>query len=106
MISALNLLQPGFNNRTTKQILQQGIERMNQVKLQQTQFNVMPLKNVVGVGNTTAYQISVTTGPMLGTMGKLQELPGTSAVNDQDFENHRKEASSERRSWIRSLLSR
>ena len=79
---------------------------MNQVKLQQTQFNVMPLKNVVGVGNTTAYQISVTTGAMLGTMGELQELHGAKAANDQGFENYRKEASSERRSWIRSLLSR
>lgn len=79
---------------------------MNQVKLKQTRFNVLPLKNVVGVGNTTAYQISVTTGPMLGSMGELQELRGASAVNDQNFENYRNEASGERRSWFRSVLSR
>lgn len=44
---------------------------MKQIELRQTIFKAVPLKNVVGVGNSTAYQISVSRGKVHATMGQL-----------------------------------
>lgn len=79
---------------------------MKHIKLQETRFEAIPLKNVVGIGNSTAYQISVSTGNLLGTMGPLEELRLKSAGNEPNFENYRKEDAGCRRSWLRSVLSR
>jgi hypothetical protein len=40
-----------------------------QSTVRQTIFQVEQLRNIVGVGNTTAYQIVVTPGATLGTLG-------------------------------------
>ena len=55
---------------------------MNRTELRQTTFDVIPLRNVVGVGNSTAYQICVTRGKVHATMGKLDELADITAAND------------------------
>ena len=54
---------------------------MNQIELRQTVFNAVPLKNVVGVGNSTAYQINVTRGKVHATLGQL-ELASSEPAND------------------------
>lgn len=79
---------------------------MKQVKLKQTRFEAIPLKNVVGIGNSTAYQISVSVGQQIGTIGCLDDLRDTSASNEPNSMNHRKEAAGSRRSWLRAILSR
>lgn len=79
---------------------------MSQVKLRQTTFDVEPLRNVVGVGNSTAYQISVTRGRMLGRMGALNELQGISAHNDEHFPVNRSEDAGQRHSWFRRVRAR
>lgn len=55
---------------------------MNRIELRQTTFDAVPLKNVVGVGNSTAYQICVTRGKVHATMGKLDMLANEAAAND------------------------
>lgn len=78
---------------------------MSKVKLNQTAFDVVPLKNVVGVGNSTAYQISVIRGKLLGDMGQLNELTSRPAINDSNFSHYRNEAADEGRSWFRRALA-
>ena len=55
---------------------------MNMTELRHTRFDAVPLKNVVGVGNSTAYQICVTRGKVHATMGKLETLLNEVAAND------------------------
>jgi hypothetical protein len=45
-----------------------GVVKM-QSTIRQTIFQVEQLRNIVGVGDTTAYQIVVTPGANLGTLG-------------------------------------
>ena len=81
---------------------------MNQTELRQTQFDAVPLRNVVGVGNTTAYQISVTRGDVIATFGALQEFVNDSPANASRFENDKPEPASvtHMRSWFRRVTSR
>ena len=55
---------------------------MNNTELRHTVFDVVPLRNVVGVGNSTAYQICVTRGKVHATIGKLESLVNEAAAND------------------------
>ena len=51
-------------------------------QLQQTVFNVEPIKNVVGVGGTAAYQIELSAGPALGMVGAVSVPAYADIVND------------------------
>ena len=73
---------------------------MNRNELRQTTFDVVPLKNVVGVGNSTAYQICVTRGKVHATMGKLDMLANEAAANDDHSTQNVRQFQS------RSVLSR
>ena len=54
-------------------------------QLQQTVFNVEPIKNVVGVGGTAAYQIEISAGPALGTVGVVSVPAYADICNDPIF---------------------
>ena len=79
---------------------------MSQTKLRQTRFNAVPLRNVVGVGNTTAYQIHVTRGKEIATIETLEEFANRSPANASRFDNdHPEPASVTRpRAWFRRVI--
>jgi hypothetical protein len=81
---------------------------MSQTELRQTNFDAVPLRNVVGVGNITAYQISVTRGKVLATIGSLEEFVNDSPANASRFENDMPEPTSvtPMRPWFRRVMSR
>lgn len=54
-------------------------------QLQQTVFNVEPIKNVVGVGGTAAYQIEISSGPALGMVGAVSVPAYADICNDPIF---------------------
>lgn len=78
-----------------------------QSRIRQTIFEVEPLKNVVGVGNTTAYHIVVTPGATLGTLGIVTVPAYAEICNDPIFERNYANESSEsnRLSWLRRALA-
>jgi hypothetical protein len=49
--------------------------------LQLTRFHVEKLRNIVGIGNTAAYQIIVTPDQELGRIGKLDVPESARAAN-------------------------
>lgn len=55
---------------------------MNQNELRQTVFEVAPMKNVVGIGRATAYQINVQQGPLLATPMRRANFVRHAAAND------------------------
>jgi len=55
---------------------------MNQNELRQTAFEVAPMKNVVGIGRATAYQINVQHGPELATPVRRARFVRQPAAND------------------------
>ncbi len=81
---------------------------MNSTNLRQTQFDVVPLKNVVGVGHTTAYQICVSRGPVLATLGSLEEFITDSPMNASRYDDNQPEPASDTqpRSWFRRVIIR
>jgi hypothetical protein len=76
-------------------------------QLHQTRFNVEPLKNIVGVGDITAYQIVITTGPALGTIGSVSVPAQAEICNDPDFDKNSDAASGlgHLASWFRRALA-
>ena len=80
---------------------------MNPIKLRQTNFDVVPLRNVVGVGNTTAYQICVSRGKVLATLGSIEEFITDSPMNASRYEDDKPEPASEtqKRSWFRRVIN-
>lgn len=81
---------------------------MNQTELRQTNFAAVPLRNVVGIGSVTAYQISVTRGRVLATIGSLEEFVNDSPANASRFEGNQPEPASvtPMRSWFRRVMAR
>ena len=75
--------------------------------LQYTVFHIEPLKNIVGVGSSTAYQICTTPGKSLGHMGAVIDAEIQKASNDhlytQDSNGMHKTGVNV--SWFRRLLS-
>ena len=55
---------------------------MQQNELRQTVFEVAPMKNVVGIGRATAYQIIVQQGPLLATPVRRADFSRQAAAND------------------------
>jgi len=54
-------------------------------QIEQTIFRVEPLKNIVGVGDITAYQIVIHTGPALGLLGTVNVPAHAEICNDPVF---------------------
>ncbi len=81
---------------------------MNRTELHQTSFDVVPLRNVVGVGNSTAYQICVTRGKVIASLGTLEDFVNDSPVNASRYDHDNPEPASETqtRSWFRRVMSR
>ena len=79
---------------------------MRQTELQQTRFNAVPLRNVVGVGNTTAYQIHVTRGRVIATIETLEEMINISPANASRYDDSRPEPASvtRPRAWFRRVI--
>ena len=55
---------------------------MNQNELRLTVFDVAPMKNVVGIGRATAYQIHVQHGPVLAQPVRRALFIRQQAAND------------------------
>ena len=84
----------------------QRSDMMNAIEYRQTQFKAEPLRNVVGFGNVTAYQICVRRGPAIGTFGTLEEFVNDSPANASRYEDRNPEPASvaQTRSWFRRVL--
>jgi hypothetical protein len=78
-----------------------------QSTIHQTIFQVEPLKNIVGVGNTTAYHIVVTPGAALGTLGSVNVPAYAEICNEPVFARNsaNESAGSQAASWFRRLLA-
>ena len=77
-----------------------------QRKIQQPVFRVEPLRNVVGVGKVTAFQIVVGRGRKLGNMGAVFVPAHADVVNDPEYVRKSAAGSGGSRltSWIGSAL--
>lgn len=78
-----------------------------QGKIQQSVFQVEPLRNIVGVGKVTAFQIVVGRGRELGNMGVMFVPAHAEVINDPDYTRNSAAASGGNRlnSWIGNVLS-
>jgi hypothetical protein len=83
-----------------------GVETM-QRNIQQSVFQVEPLRNIVGVGKITAFQIVVGRGPKLGNMGAVFVPAQADVINDPDYAQNAAAASGGNRltSWMGSVLA-
>ena len=61
-----------------------GVAKMYQ-EIRHTIFQVEPLKNIVGVGDITAYQIIVIPGTTIGTLGNVTVPAQAEIHNDSAF---------------------
>lgn len=105
MVCALILLQAVREKQETEVL--QGSKMTKQTELRQTQFDVSPLRNVVGVGNVTAYQICVTRGSVIATLGALEEYVEDSPLNASRYDDNSPEPASvmASRHWFRSVIT-
>ena len=49
-------------------------------------FEAVPLRNVVGIGNVSAWQIHLTRGPVLATLGAVEHAFDEQAANTPRYE--------------------
>ena len=79
----------------------------NQTTLHKTRFDVTPLRNVVGVGNVTAYQIRVSRGPSIATLGTLEDFTKDSPLNASRYDDNNPEPASDMatRHWFRRVIT-
>jgi hypothetical protein len=78
-----------------------------QSQLSQTVFQVEPLKNIVGIGETAAYQIILNPGAKLGTFGAVHVPAYAEICNDPDFDMNsaRNSGPGRIRPWLRRALA-
>jgi hypothetical protein len=76
-------------------------------QIEQTIFRVEPLKNIVGVGDITAYQIVIHTGPALGFLGTVNVPAHAEICNDPVFTDEPAAGSAASRmgTWFRRSLA-
>jgi hypothetical protein len=72
---------------------------MNQNNLHYTYFQVERLKNVVGIGRSSAYQVITSPGEVIGELGPVTDPHAIQAMNDPRF-------SSKPRLFVNSWLKR
>jgi len=75
--------------------------------LQHTVFHIEPLKNIVGVGSSTAYQICTTPGKSLGQLGAVVD-PEIQKVSNDHLYTHDSSGihkTAVNVSWFRRLFS-
>ena len=75
--------------------------------LRQITFHIEKLKSIVGVGNTTAYQIYTTPGESLGRMGTVVDPASIISSNERNFEPEpaAEEQKEQSASWLKRSLS-
>ena len=75
--------------------------------IRQTVFQVQPMKNIVGVGNTAAFQIIVSQGATLGSLGNISVPAQAEILNDTDFARNSATGSGRGRlaSWFQTALA-
>jgi hypothetical protein len=76
-------------------------------KVQQTEFQIEKLRNVVGVGNCSAYQICVSPGTVLGRMGTVPHVDSYKAANHGSFREATAgvEQRDQQRAWLKRVVS-
>ncbi len=76
-------------------------------ELRQTVFQVEPLKNIVGIGDTAAFQIIVSPGPSLGSVGTVVIPAHAEICNEPRFAPFSAEESAGTllTSWFRRALA-
>ena len=79
---------------------------MTNAILRETRFDAVPLRNVVGVGNFTAYQVCVSRGNVLATPTTNEDFIKDSPANASRFDASDPEPASvtRMRSWFRNML--
>ena len=76
---------------------------MNHTKLHITVFQVDRLRNIVGQGNTTAYQIYTSEGDCLGVVGRIISCEKVAAANESRIEPARGNHSA---NWLHRALNK
>ena len=78
-----------------------------QATIRQTVFQVQPMQNIVGVGNTAAFQIIASQGVTLGSLGNVSVPAQAEILNDTDFLRNSATGASRGKmaSWIRTALA-
>jgi hypothetical protein len=78
-----------------------------QSTIRQTVFQVQPMKNIVGVGNTAAFQIIVSPGATLGDLGSVHVPAQAEVLNDSEFVRNTANGPGRGKftSWFRSALA-
>ena len=76
-------------------------------ELHQTVFQVEPLKNIVGIGDTAAYQIVVSQGAALGSIGPVTVPAHAEICNEPEFATFSAEESAggPLTAWFRRALA-
>ena len=79
---------------------------MNQIRIRQTYFQVEKLMNVVGIGRSAAFQVIITPGEDLGTLGPVAAAAKTSAANANEFSRQPAFTAGARTlgSWLQRML--
>ena len=78
---------------------------MMQNNLRHTNFQVEPIKHIVGESSTTAYHICVTPGNVLGKFGNVVDN-SSPASNESIFDSARLRSSGEKSAgWFKRILS-
>ncbi len=79
---------------------------MNQIRIRQTYFQVEKLMNVVGIGRSAAYQVIITPGEDLGTVGPVADAVHYMAANANEFSRQPAFRAGARNlgSWLRRML--
>ncbi len=73
-----NVLKPGNQDVLN----QQGSGKMTQTKLRLTIFEVQKLKNIVGLGHASPYQITTFSGDSIGMIGTVISATQEESAND------------------------
>ena len=61
------------------------VGKMINSKMRQTIFSIEKLKNVVNIGSSSAYQIYISPGEQLGTIGTIVNPESSIPANDEKF---------------------
>ena len=79
---------------------------MTQTNLHMTVFEIHKLKNIVGLGSASPYQITTYPGKMVGMVGTIADPAHISASNDQNSDPEAAAATpAATASWFKRVLA-
>ena len=77
---------------------------MQEIRLREAFFSVVPIKNIVGQGDRLAFHIVVTVGELVGTCGPVADAVPNHAGNEATYESAPGAEEGRRKNWLQRLL--